>query len=288
MTTVDPQEVIDRGLRLDPDRAAALAQRVLDAEQQVANVRALHKPVECEPSETICEECSTQRGSGENVRFFPFVEWPCETIAALDGQAWSDATPTPEPTIADHDGFAAPIMDHAPEPQPTDETRDPRWRPSPSCYDHECSTVCLRCDRIDAEVARQQEPVERITDDRGDEEEHGGHDPSECPACAARQQCSCLPRDAEATLTCPVHGADTDAEAANQPQCSCVPFPQGTGPEEDCPVHGAQPELVVLDYDESGNEVVGYLEDPAPCPTDGEPNTVDHEVRAHGRGREES
>ena len=64
----------------------------------------------------------------------------------------------------------------------------------------------------------QQEPVERITDDRGDEEEHGGHDPSECPACAARQQCSCLPRDAEATLTCPVHGADTDAEAANQPQ----------------------------------------------------------------------
>ena len=48
-----------------------------------AAVEALHHPVEVEPSNTICRACSTARGSGETLRFFPFVEWPCPTIAAI-------------------------------------------------------------------------------------------------------------------------------------------------------------------------------------------------------------
>lgn len=51
----------------------------------VARIEALHSPVEVEPSETICAACSTQRGSGDTLRYFPYVDWPCATIGALAG-----------------------------------------------------------------------------------------------------------------------------------------------------------------------------------------------------------
>lgn len=47
-------------------------------------VRELHRPVDVEPSDTICAACSTLRGSGESLRYFPTKEWPCATIQALD------------------------------------------------------------------------------------------------------------------------------------------------------------------------------------------------------------
>lgn len=47
-------------------------------------VRELHRPVDVEPSDTICAACSTLRGSGESLRYFPTEEWPCATIQALD------------------------------------------------------------------------------------------------------------------------------------------------------------------------------------------------------------
>ena len=43
-------------------------------------VLALHRPVEVEPSDTICAECSTRLPNG---RYMPTVEWPCPTAAAL-------------------------------------------------------------------------------------------------------------------------------------------------------------------------------------------------------------
>ena len=51
--------------------------------ETVARVEAIHSPVEVEPSETICAGCSTKRGSGASLRYFPYVDWPCETVAAL-------------------------------------------------------------------------------------------------------------------------------------------------------------------------------------------------------------
>lgn len=47
-------------------------------------VREVHRPVDVEPSETICAGCSTLRGTGERMRYFPYEEWPCDTIRALD------------------------------------------------------------------------------------------------------------------------------------------------------------------------------------------------------------
>lgn len=47
-------------------------------------VKAAHRPVDVEPSETICDGCSTLRGAGENARYFPHEEWPCPTIRAIE------------------------------------------------------------------------------------------------------------------------------------------------------------------------------------------------------------
>ena len=58
-----------------------LAAQETDGERAV---RELHRPVDVEPSDTICAACSTLRGSGESLRYFPTKEWPCATIQALD------------------------------------------------------------------------------------------------------------------------------------------------------------------------------------------------------------
>ena len=49
----------------------------------VRDVLALHRAVEVEPSDTICAGCSTLRGAGESLRYFPVTEYPCETVRAL-------------------------------------------------------------------------------------------------------------------------------------------------------------------------------------------------------------
>lgn len=57
------------------------------APEAVAKVRELHRPVEIEPSSTICHECSHQLPSGDYAE--KVTEWPCATLDALG--------PTPEP-----------------------------------------------------------------------------------------------------------------------------------------------------------------------------------------------
>ena len=65
-------------------RTHLAAREPTDAEKVV---RELHRPVDVEPSDTICAACSTLRGSGESLRYFPTEEWPCATIQALDAAA---------------------------------------------------------------------------------------------------------------------------------------------------------------------------------------------------------
>ena len=58
------------------------------ATEAIDRVRAIHRPVEIEPSSTICGECSFKLPNG---KFFgKIVEFPCSTLAALD------AAPEPE------------------------------------------------------------------------------------------------------------------------------------------------------------------------------------------------
>ena len=67
--------------------ARTTAPHLVDALEKVL---ILHKPVEVEPSETICSGCSTLRGQGETARYFPFTEYPCPTVrditTALEGE----------------------------------------------------------------------------------------------------------------------------------------------------------------------------------------------------------
>ena len=57
---------------------------VLDNERLVAALRAVlgaHTPIEVEPSETLCRECSFRLPSG---RYFgKLTEWPCPTVRAI-------------------------------------------------------------------------------------------------------------------------------------------------------------------------------------------------------------
>ena len=79
-----------------PTRKAylALADSVADVRVLMAEIerlrarldaaRELHYPVEVEPSDTICGECSYQLPSGSY--FGEVVEYPCPTIHALEGE----------------------------------------------------------------------------------------------------------------------------------------------------------------------------------------------------------
>ena len=53
-------------------------------EAQIDAVRELHYPVEIEPSDTICGECSYQLPNGRYLG--KVVEYPCPTIRALGGE----------------------------------------------------------------------------------------------------------------------------------------------------------------------------------------------------------
>lgn len=55
--------------------------RAAAANEKLEQVRALHHPVNIEPSGTICAECSNQMPNG---RYLPTTEWPCPTVSTLD------------------------------------------------------------------------------------------------------------------------------------------------------------------------------------------------------------
>ena len=62
--------------------APALLAEVRRLQAAGERVRALHRPVDIEPSDTICGECSYRMPNGRYLQ--PVVEHPCPTIAALD------------------------------------------------------------------------------------------------------------------------------------------------------------------------------------------------------------
>ena len=80
-TEGDPHDGCDCG---DWDREAEIAVRAaLPSIEHQLRVRALHRPVDIEPSDTICGECSYGLRNGRYLP--PVVEYPCPTIVALDG-----------------------------------------------------------------------------------------------------------------------------------------------------------------------------------------------------------
>lgn len=70
---------------LRPGDAEFIAAARADVPRLVAALRAvldLHRPVEVEPSDTICGDCSFQLPNG---RYFGKVEeWPCPTVRAVE------------------------------------------------------------------------------------------------------------------------------------------------------------------------------------------------------------
>ena len=68
------------GMEFDRWLAGITAERDA-ALSTIAKVEALHRPVEIEPSDTICGECSYQLPNGHY--FGKVEEWPCPTIRAL-------------------------------------------------------------------------------------------------------------------------------------------------------------------------------------------------------------
>lgn len=54
-----------------------------EEDTRIQAVRDLHRPVEIEPSDTICTECSLPLPNGQG--FGETVDWPCATIRALGG-----------------------------------------------------------------------------------------------------------------------------------------------------------------------------------------------------------
>lgn len=76
----------DDAIARDAARAALSVLPPSDAERKLAAVLDLHKPVDIEPSETICGECSHALPDGT---YEPMVDWPCPTIALLDSEATS-------------------------------------------------------------------------------------------------------------------------------------------------------------------------------------------------------
>lgn len=83
----DPRETL---ARIRVQAATASRTTVPHLVDALEKVLILHKPVEVEPSETICSGCSTLRGQGETARYFPFTEYPCPTVrditTALEGE----------------------------------------------------------------------------------------------------------------------------------------------------------------------------------------------------------
>ena len=77
---IDIGPTSDKEWELCATAARTTAPHLVDALEKVL---ILHKPVEVEPSETICSGCSTLRGQGETARYFPFTEYPCPTVTTI-------------------------------------------------------------------------------------------------------------------------------------------------------------------------------------------------------------
>ena len=70
---MNPLEILEMRLERDVYRQ--------DYERLKKQIRKLHHPVEIEPSETICAECSFQLPNGHY--FGKVVDYPCQTVKLL-------------------------------------------------------------------------------------------------------------------------------------------------------------------------------------------------------------
>ena len=68
-------------MTIGPVEMLAILDRLRKAEARIEKVREMHRPIDIEPSDTICGECSLQLPNGHF--FGKVVEWPCETVKAL-------------------------------------------------------------------------------------------------------------------------------------------------------------------------------------------------------------
>ena len=89
MTTIDHQQAVEAvqgailGINvLTAERALTAATPHLRAAWE-QSIRELHRPIEIEPSDTICGECSFRLPNG--TYFGKVVDWPCPTLALLEG-----------------------------------------------------------------------------------------------------------------------------------------------------------------------------------------------------------
>ena len=64
----------------DASLIASTPDRLDRMERALRGVMELHRPIEVEPSDTICAACSNQLPNGW---FLPVVEWPCPTVATI-------------------------------------------------------------------------------------------------------------------------------------------------------------------------------------------------------------
>ena len=60
---------------------ASAPDRLDRMERALRGVMERHRPIEVEPSDTICAACSNQLPNG---LFLPVVEWPCPDVAAIE------------------------------------------------------------------------------------------------------------------------------------------------------------------------------------------------------------
>ena len=76
-----PPIILTNGVdRLDATLIVSTPDRLDRMERALRGVVERHRPIEVEPSDTICAACSNQLPNG---RFLPAIEWPCPDVDVI-------------------------------------------------------------------------------------------------------------------------------------------------------------------------------------------------------------
>ena len=78
--TTDGYTVAWVGKAEDAELIASAPDRLDRMERALRGVVERHRPIEVEPSDTICAACSNQLPNG---RFLPAIEWPCPDVDVI-------------------------------------------------------------------------------------------------------------------------------------------------------------------------------------------------------------
>ena len=79
-TEVSNHVTDEAGGDADANLIASAPDRLARMERALRGVLERHRPIEVEPSDTICAACSNQLPNG---RFLPVIEWPCPDVDAI-------------------------------------------------------------------------------------------------------------------------------------------------------------------------------------------------------------